>query len=499
MNRRIIAFVGAFGLLAACEGFKEAMTAHVDIVARAATQELSVDRLSEMLGAMQVPLKPEIAKAVAELWVNYQLAAEAAARNDSLKDPKAIDAAMWPMFAQMRASKWHDIVSKTWKGPDTAGIENRYSQGEMLAARHILWVTQGLTQAKKDSMHKVAESVQKQATGANFTELANKYTMEPGANKRGGDLGVFPKGNMVPEFQKALQALKPGEVSPVTETQFGYHIIYRPKFAEVKDQFAERMMASGSNAAESTYMARVTQSGDIKFKSGAAATIKSVAKDLDVHHDDKTVIATSKAGDFTAGRLAQWIEIMPRRQQVVQALPTAPDSDAISFARNFLTNELVLHQADSAKVTLADSEKVEIRKRFTQVVSQVWQGLGVAPTALRDSAKSEKERERVAGGQVDRYMDKLLANQAQYVDIPAPVQTVLREKFDWKLNTAGLDRAVQRAAQIRNKADSVRASQRPQSQVPMPQMQIQPGGAHPSAPAPQPVKPPVGAPPATKP
>src|SRR3954466_14139610 len=82
--------------LAACGGLKDALTAHVDVVARAGSQELSVTRLSDLLGKakLQVPINKDVATLVArDLWVPYQLLGVAAARGDSLADAKAIDAA----------------------------------------------------------------------------------------------------------------------------------------------------------------------------------------------------------------------------------------------------------------------------------------------------------------------------------------------------------------------------------------------------------------------
>ena len=68
--------------LTACEGFKEAMTAHVDTVARAGSQELTVTRLAELLGPTDVPLQPDAIRTVAQLWVNYQLLGQAVQFDD---------------------------------------------------------------------------------------------------------------------------------------------------------------------------------------------------------------------------------------------------------------------------------------------------------------------------------------------------------------------------------------------------------------------------------
>lgn len=62
--------------------------------------------------------------------------------------------------------------------------------------------------------------------GKSFEEMAKDYSLCPSA-ARGGDLGEFPKGRMVPAFEKALLNLKEGEVSGIVKTQFGYHLIQR--------------------------------------------------------------------------------------------------------------------------------------------------------------------------------------------------------------------------------------------------------------------------------
>jgi parvulin-like peptidyl-prolyl isomerase len=61
--------------------------------------------------------------------------------------------------------------------------------------------------------------------GADFTALARTHSIDPGSKDKGGDLGVVRKGRMRPEFEEAVFGLKPGRISEIVKTAYGYHII----------------------------------------------------------------------------------------------------------------------------------------------------------------------------------------------------------------------------------------------------------------------------------
>lgn len=136
------------------------------------------------------------------------------------------------------------------KNPD------KFQQPESIRASHVLIaVPQNADGATKQKARQTAESVLKQAkAGADFAKLAETYSNDA-SKSHGGDLGYFPKGQMVPAFETAAFALQPGQLSGVVETPFGYHVIkltdrkpaHTVPFGEVSsriEQFLQQEMRS---------------------------------------------------------------------------------------------------------------------------------------------------------------------------------------------------------------------------------------------------------------
>ena len=458
--------------LVACDGLKEALTAHVDVVARAGSQELSVTRLSDMLGNSKigVPVTREVASLVArDLWVPYQLLGAAAARGDSLGDAKAIDEAASGMIERAKLQKFMEKVGSTM--PSDTGSQAGYEKGanDLLAARHILFkFPDGASPAAKDSVRRKAESVRAQITPANFGALAKQYSDDPGSKERNGELGVFPRGMMVKPFGDAVAALKPGEISNVVESEFGFHIIQRNTWDQIKGQYAQQAGDRTRSHAESLYIAQAQAAAKVQVKDNAVTVTKALAKDPIAHRNDKDVIATWTGGDFTAGKLAGIMMSDPRAAQLTQQIQQVPDSVVRMYVKQMAEREVLLKRADSAKMGPTPEEYASLHRDFVQAVGMTWQALRIDPKSLADSAKTPAERERLAAARVEAFLDKVMAGEAQPVPVPSPLQIVLMNKYDSKVNAAGIDRAVERAQKIRTVADSTRAANQPKSAVPLP-------------------------------
>jgi len=121
------------------------------------------------------------------------------------------------------------------------------SKPEEVTAKHILLTTQDKNE--KDVLAKI-ESIAKEVTPANFKKLADKYTEDPSGKGKGGDLGSFSKGRMVPEFEAVAFTQAVGTISKPVKTSYGYHIIFvekktpgfEAKFENFKNNLAKEMI-----------------------------------------------------------------------------------------------------------------------------------------------------------------------------------------------------------------------------------------------------------------
>jgi peptidyl-prolyl cis-trans isomerase SurA len=197
--------------------------------------------------------------------------------------------------------------------------------------------------------------------GGDFEQIAKRESMDPGTKQLGGDLGWNRRGGgLVPEFEQMMFALRPGDVSPVIKTAFGYHIIKvdRVQSAEVK--------------ARHILISPVIDSADVAAAKVEADTVaaqwrRGVPYDsLVVHHHDATeekgvlqpfprdslpasytaAVTGAKAGDITAPfQLAN-----PRGQPKYAVLQIVTATDAGAYKESEIRDQIRAQLADERSI-----------------------------------------------------------------------------------------------------------------------------------------------------
>ena len=153
-----------------------------------------------------------------------------------------------------------------------------YAEAEQVRASHILLrLSPDTEDGIKAEIRSKAEDILKQINdGADFSELAAEHSNDTANASKGGDLGFFSRGRMVPDFETAAFALEAGEVSDVIETPFGFHII---KAVEKK--------AAGTKALADVRELIVSQLTASEAKEAAKARADRAKKNLE---DGKTIV-----------------------------------------------------------------------------------------------------------------------------------------------------------------------------------------------------------------
>lgn len=150
-----------------------------------------------------------------------------------------------------------------------------FNKGERLSASHILVSVdqKGAPQDKQKAKEKAEALLKRVNTGEDFATVATKESTCP-SRAVGGKLGVFGKGQMVPPFEKAAYALKKGEISPVVESEFGYHIIKlddripqgSEKFEDNKEKIVQFLKQQKTRQAAVDYVAQLRSKAKIEKK-----------------------------------------------------------------------------------------------------------------------------------------------------------------------------------------------------------------------------------------
>ncbi len=186
----------------------------------------------------------------------------------------------------------------------------QYSTPEQVRASHIVLKTEG----KDDAAVKAkADDILKQAkAGADFGELAKKYSEDEATAKNGGDLDYFTRGKMVPEVDAVAFTLMPGQLSDVVKTQFSYDIIKvtdkkagaTRSLAELRQQLTDQI----------SYERAQTQAGDL-----AAKLEKEISKPADLDKVAKAQGLTVAESGFFA------------RDEPIAGLGPSPEAAARAF------------------------------------------------------------------------------------------------------------------------------------------------------------------------
>ncbi|HEU0013216.1 MAG TPA: peptidylprolyl isomerase [Longimicrobium sp.] len=472
--------------LGACRGFGSAMTAHTDVVARAAGKELSVDEAAQLLGANpQIQADPQYVQMLADLWVDYTLLATAAAEDTTLS-VLDIDALIEEDREGETARRFLEREIRVDTAFTDAELAQKWSTegpGVEVKARHILFQAGAeAPAAQRDSLRRQAEAVRaRAAAGEDFAALARQYTTEPGGADRGGDLDWFGRGRMVPQFEQAAFRLQPGQVSPVVETPFGYHVIKvedrrEQPLGENREQFRQQLVAKTRNDAVTAYLDSLKKTSRLEVRPGAVDQFKELAAQENLNVRGRAAgreLVSYRGGEVTTGEVAEVLARIPAQARA--GIKDAPEEQVSQFLEQQGILESLLASAREKNFRLPPAAVDSMRKGARTHISQILQVTGLAGRRFPKGQAGNTAIQQA----VRQLMEGAVTGQRQVPPL-GPLGLALRKSYGADINTSTFNRVVE-------KLRSVRATQ-PQVVPPAGMPGGQPGqpGAAPQGGPPQP-------------
>ncbi len=281
----------------------------------------------------------------------------------------------------------------------------QYSTPEQVRASHILLKTEGKDDA---AVKKQAEDILKQArAGADFGELAKKYSEDEGSAKKGGDLDFFTRGKMVPEFDAVAFTLQPSQISDLVKSQFGYHIIKvtdkKPgtvrTLAELRQQLTDQL----------AYERAQTQAGDL-----AAQLEKQISKPADLDKVAKAQgLTVQESGFFARDEPIMGLGPSPEGAARAFELKIGDVSPAVRASRGFVFLTPVAKQ--DAYVPKLDEVKDKVRDEVVRNKARDLAKQKAADVAPRLKAGDFEKAAKAAG--LDVKTTELIARDAPIGDL----------------------------------------------------------------------------------
>ncbi|HXZ76930.1 MAG TPA: peptidylprolyl isomerase, partial [Streptosporangiaceae bacterium] len=449
--RRVAAVLGAV-VLAGCGSVRDMFTAHTDAVATVGSRALGAQRVADLFVRSRVlAVQPDILDRFGHLWVNYVLFADRVLAGDSLLDSATVQTANWPAVQQIMIQRYHQQLVAKGVTLDSARVDSIYQAGALRLIRHVLIkIDTGMTPAQVAAKQAQAQAVRSALAAGGSWDRANMQNDDSLAKAHQGSVGVLARGETVEAFDQAAFALAPGELAPVVQTPFGFHVLRRPRLSEVRAQYQQGVQQRLVAQMDSVYLVQLPQRLHFRVRSNAPATVRDVARDPLASRQSGQLLASFDGARFTAGDLARWFDVLP--PQMPQQIPTARDEDLRSFVQRLAQNAMLLVEARGAGVQLTGDETAQMRADLRGQIAELRHALALDSLTAADT--TGKSRSEVVAKKVDAYLDKIVQNPQTLVPVPAPLADRLREVGGWRVYPAGVQRAFELARAQKASLDS---------------------------------------------
>lgn len=424
----IVVLAGLAAGLAACDDL-----ARRDLVARTGDWTLSEDRLAELLVLAQpFPLDSISARELVRHWEGTAALALRTAAGDSLLGSEALEAATWldrreVLLAAEREDRLGSAVAVSLETAEAA-----FREGSLRLLAHVVrHVGPETSSAEQRLQRQTAERILASLVDGGPWNQAVAESEDLASRNQAGLLGLFARGELPSNLDRAAFQLGPGQVSSVLQTRQGFHILYRPRFEEVSRLFAGRLRERRLAEADASASEETREERAMEIAPAAVEVLRGIAREPGAWLHSVMPLATWTGGSLAAGDVARYATFLPALSRAELA---SADAEARSnLIRELATREVRLAGLEERGIGLDDAMVDALAEAHADEIEYWTQAL-----ELDDSGVASRAA-------LARHMEAVVSRQGQPRSLSPLLEAWLLERAGTRVRDEGVLAAIVKA------------------------------------------------------
>ncbi len=418
------------------------------LVARVDDWTLTEERLAELIVLAQpFPLDSVAVRELARHWMSGAALSLRAAAGDSLSGAEALAESTWLEQREATLARDREERLGATVAADSASVERTFREGSLRLIAHTLRrVGPETSSSERLLQQRTAERLLSiLVEGGSWDQLVAE-SEDAASRQAGGLLGLFGPGELPGTLDRTAFRLEPGQVSGVTQSSDGYHILYRPRFEEVGSLYASRLYQRRLIEADMAAGERDRTARGFAVSPGAATVVGVIVADPAQWLESLQPLATWEAGaegaadagvadagagvagSLTAGTVARYVFFLP--PEAVAELAGAGADARNRFVRDLGTRELRIADA-AARGTTLDQVVVQDFARLHEDDIEYW----ARALALDDP-------EAPSRAALARHMELLVSRREDARSLPPLLEAWLLSRTESRVRERGVLAAI---------------------------------------------------------
>ncbi|MDE2761348.1 MAG: peptidylprolyl isomerase [Gemmatimonadota bacterium] len=411
--------------LAACDDLADR-----GLVARAGDWTLTEERLAELLVLAQpFPLDSAAVHEVASHWVGTAALVLRSAAGDSLLGSEALEAGMWLDRREALLTADREARLGTGAEVEAASAAEVFNEGDLRLVAHTLRrAGPGASSSERLRQQRVAERLLATLVEGGSWDGAVAESEDAETRGAAGLLGLFARSELPSTLDRVVFRLEPGQVSAVTQSSEGFHILYRPRYEEVGSLYREQLRQRRLAEADAVANGEERVSRGFAMLPGAVTVLGRMAGEPVKWLGSAQPLAEWEGGRLTASVVARYLLYFPA--QSLAELAAAGEEARVTLIQDLGTRELRLGDAAAREGLLSPAiDEALVRTHADEI--EYWH------TALELGTPDSPSRAALG-----RYMESLVSRQTDGRSLPPLLKAWLLARTDHRVRARGVLAAI---------------------------------------------------------